>query len=115
MKWLLKISYSWGDEEPYQEFNSFEEAWDTAKKYACNEAEIASIEANDETCEIGLTLEKEEDRGRISLHYTYDNSYCYYDVLPQENTDKDCIRQPEKTDAIKISMKGGSLAMANPS
>lgn len=29
MKWLLKISYSWGDEEPYQEFNSFKEAWDT--------------------------------------------------------------------------------------
>lgn len=84
MKLLLKISYSWGDEEPYQEFNSFEEAWDTAKKDACNEAEIAPIEANDETCEIGLTFEKEEDRGRISLHYTYDNSYCYYDVLPQE-------------------------------
>ena len=94
MKWLLKISYSWGDEEPYQEFNSFKEAWDTAKKDACNEAEIASIEANDETCEIGLTFEKEEDRGRISLHYTYDNSYCYYDVLPQEVTDTDCIRQP---------------------
>ena len=72
MKWLLKISYSWGDEEPYQEFNSFEEAWDTAKKYACNEAETASIEANNETCEIGLTFEKEENRGRISLHYTYD-------------------------------------------
>ena len=72
MKWLLKISYSWGDEEPYQEFNSFKEAWDTAKKDACNEAEIASIEANDETCEIGLTFEKEEDRGRISLYYTYD-------------------------------------------
>lgn len=92
----VKISYSWGDEEPYQEFNSFEEAWDTAKKDACNEAEIASIEANDETCEIGLTFEKEEDRGRISLHYTYDNSYCYYDVLPQEVTDTDCIRQSEK-------------------
>ena len=84
MKWLLKISYSWGDEEPYQEFNSFEEAWDTAKKYACNEAEIASIEAND-------------------------------DVLPQEVTDTDCIRQSEKADAIKISMEGSSLAMANPS
>ena len=107
MKWLLKISYSWGDEEPYQEFNSFEEAWDTAKKDACNEAEIASIEANDETCEIGLTFEKEEDRGRISLYYTYD--------LPQEVTDTDCIRQSEKADAIKISMEGGSLAMANPS
>lgn len=66
MKWLLKISYSWGDEEPYQEFNSFKEAWDTAKKDACNEAEIASIEANDETCEIGITFEKEEDRGRIT-------------------------------------------------
>ena len=47
MKWLLKISYSWGDEEPYQEFNSFKEAWDTAKKDACNEAEIASIEVLD--------------------------------------------------------------------
>lgn len=115
MKWLLKISYSWGDEEPYQEFNSFKEAWDTAKKDACNEAEIASIEANDETCEIGLTFEKEEDRGRISLYYIYDNSYCYYDVLPQEVTDTDCIRQSEKADAIKISMEGGSLAMANPS
>ena len=67
MKWLLKISYSWGDEEPYQEFNSFKEAWDTAKKDACNEAEIASIEANNETCEIGLTFEKEEDRGRIVI------------------------------------------------
>lgn len=100
MKWLLKISYSWGDEEPYQEFNSFKEAWDTAKKDACNEAEIASIEANDETCEIGITFEKEEDRGRISLHYTYDNSYCYYDVLPQE-----------VTDTIKISMDGGYLAI----
>ena len=111
MKWLLKISYSWGDEEPYQEFNSFEEAWDTAKKDACNEAEIASIEANDEKCEIGLTFEKEEDRGRIRLHYTYDNSYCYYDVLPQEVTDTDCIRQPEKADTIKISMDGGYLAI----
>lgn len=107
----LKISYSWGDEEPYQEFNSFKEAWDTAKKDACNEAEIASIEANNETCEIGLTFEKEEDRGRISLHYTYDNSYCYYDVLPQEVTDTDCIRQPEKADTIKISMDGGYLAI----
>ena len=46
--------------------------------------------------ELGLTFEKEEDRGRISLHYTYDNSYCYYDVLPQEVTDTDCIRQSEK-------------------
>lgn len=40
MKWLLKISYSWGDEEPYQEFNSFKEAWDTAKKDACNEVMV---------------------------------------------------------------------------
>lgn len=45
------------------------------------------------------------------MHYTYDNSYCYYDVLPQEVTDKDCIRQPEKADTIKISMDGGYLAI----
>ena len=77
--------------------------------------EIASIEANDETCEIGITFEKEEDRGRISLHYRYDNRCCYYDVFTQEVTDTDCIRQSEKADAIKISMEGGSLAMANPS
>lgn len=119
MKWLLKISYSWGDEEPYQEFNSFEEAWAAAKSKAVKEAEVESIEAAsfDETDNIiGLAFSKDPaiEHGRITLCYL-DGSFCYYDVLPQEITDTDCIRQPEKADAIKISMEGGSLAMENPS
>lgn len=32
-------------------------------------------------------------------------------MLPQEVTDTDCIRQPEKADTIKISMDGGYLAI----
>lgn len=96
MKWLLKISYSWGDEEPYQEFNSFEEAWDTAKRMLVMKQKQHPLKLMMKPVKQDLQFEKEEDRGRISLHYTYDNSYCYYDVLPQEVTDTDCIRQSEK-------------------
>ena len=34
--WLLKISYSWGDEEADQKFCSFEDAWKAAKDMAIN-------------------------------------------------------------------------------
>lgn len=54
---------------------------------------------------INIALSAYKDSG----YMTYDNSYCYYDVLPQEVTDTDCIRQSEKADAIKISMEGGYL------
>lgn len=76
--YLLKISYSWGDEEPDQEFTSFKEAWERAKEMAIDESEIASEEHE---CEIGLSFDKEE--GNIRLHYTYDDEYCFYNVMKE--------------------------------
>ena len=78
-KYLLKISYSWGDEEPDQEFTSFEEAWKRAKEMASDEAEIASEEHE---CEIGLFFNKEE--GIIELLYTYDGESCYYNIVKEK-------------------------------
>lgn len=75
-KYLLKISYSWGDEEPDIECKSFDEAWRKAKEMAINEAEIVSEEHE---CEIGLSLCKTE--WKISLHYTYDDEYCVYSIV----------------------------------
>lgn len=75
-RYLLKISYSWGDEESDQEFKSFKEAWEKAKELAVNEAEIASEEHK---CEIGLSFNEEE--GKIVLRYTYNITYCYYNVV----------------------------------
>ena len=40
--YLLKISYSWGDEESDIPMNSFEEAWEYAKKLAKPEEETAN-------------------------------------------------------------------------
>ena len=74
--YLLKIAYSWRDEESEQEFATFEDAWKEAKEMAINESETASEEHE---CEIGLFFNKEE--GKIELHYTYDDSYCYYNVV----------------------------------
>ena len=76
--YLLKIAYSWGDEEPDQEFTSFEDAWKEAKAMAINEAETTSEEHE---CEIGLVFNKEE--GLIKLHYTYDDEWCHYNVVKE--------------------------------
>lgn len=51
-------------------------AWKKAKEMAMNEAELVSEEYE---CEIALSLIKEENK--ISLHYTYDDEYCYYEVI----------------------------------
>lgn len=75
---LLKIAYSWGDEESDIRCSSFEEAWKTAKEMAINEAEITSEEHG---CEIGVSICKAG--GQISLHYTYDDTYCIYNVVEE--------------------------------
>lgn len=74
--YLLKIAYSWGDEESDQQYSTFEEAWEEAKRMALEEAEMAGTEHN---CEIGLYFDKAN--GLIQLHYTYDNEYCRYNVV----------------------------------
>lgn len=81
-KWLIKINYSWGDKENDIEKNgSFEQVWQEAKKMAIDEAETSSMEQD---CEIGISFDKGNNKGCITLRYEHDNSYCKYDVVKQE-------------------------------
>lgn len=75
----LKIDYSWGDEEPEQKFTSFDEAWESAKKMAMREVETVSTEHNGE---VGISVQKNQtlEEGTISIHYLYDDTYCYYRI-----------------------------------
>ena len=75
-KYGLKISYSWGDEEPIIEYKTKDMAWRKAKKLAMNEAELVSEE---QQSEVGLSFNKEE--GRIILHYNYCDDFCFYDII----------------------------------
>lgn len=76
--WLLKISYSWGDEEADQKFCSFEDAWKAAKDMAINETEITSME-ND--CEVGLSIDKTTQGRRAK-------SYCTIHMMEHTVTTK---------------------------
>lgn len=71
----IRIWYSWGDEEAPIEVPENTDAWEYMKKLAVNEAAIAFYEHEDEG-EIGLMFY--EDKGKIILHYPYDDEYCYY-------------------------------------
>ena len=73
-KFRLEIKYSWGDEEKPTEFDSFSEAWSEAKRLAIDEAEITSTEHE---CPVELDFSS----GRIILHYLYDDTYCYYNIV----------------------------------
>ena len=74
--YFLKITYSWGDEEPEIEIQSFEDGWNTAKKMAIDELETVGI---DHQCENGISFDKEN--GIIIIHYQYDDTYCKYEIL----------------------------------
>lgn len=76
--YLLKISYSWGDEESDipMNSNSFEEAWEYAKKLAIDELEI---DCTEHECENAISFDKE--KGIILIHYIYDDTYCKYDIV----------------------------------
>lgn len=74
--YLLKIAYSWGDEESDILMNSFEEAWKYAKELAINELETVCTEHE---CENAISFDKEN--GTILIHYIYDDTYCKYDIV----------------------------------
>lgn len=75
--WLLKISYSWGDEESDQKFMSEEDAWNEAKRDAMNEVQITIDEGTD------ADLKFYANQKHIELHYWKDDSWCYYDVVKE--------------------------------
>lgn len=100
-RYRLKISYSWGDEEENEKsFDDFEDAWTIARNMALKEMETASSEYGDDNgnCEIGLTFDK--TRRRIDLHYTHDDSHCYYDIV------ESLVDAP---DSMNIPLEGGTL------
>lgn len=74
--YVIKISYSWGDEESDILCRNYEEAWETAKKMLFDEAYIS---ASEHESEIGIGFSKEEDR--MYIHYLYDDEYCFYDII----------------------------------
>lgn len=76
-KWLLKMAYSWGDEESDQRFTTEEEAWNEAKKLAVEEVQIQIDEGKD------ADLKFYANQKHIELHYYSDDSWCYYDVIAE--------------------------------
>lgn len=75
-EYTLEIGYSWEEDKTTNEFDTFDEAWNTAKTLAMEEAEDSSVEWK---CEIRLIIDK--PNGNIYLHYTYDDTWCYYSVI----------------------------------
>lgn len=78
---LLKVTYSWGDAEPDQEFDSFEHAWEKALLMASKEAET---DCQEHGKEVGLRFNSRKTLryGYILLHYS-DGTYCRYSVYPE--------------------------------
>lgn len=79
----IKISYSWGDEEPLVSIPKGKTPWDYMRELALNEAEEAYYD-NEECGPIGLEFKP----NKIIL--TYNRSYmgakdqCYYDLIEEE-------------------------------
>ena len=100
----LTIRYSWGDVENDQFFDSFEKAWNKAKSMAAHEAEVSSLEHG---CDIGLEFIKPDDKeeGQIVLHYSYDNTYCFYIIQKTRDENEDAPHgfDPKKARQIDIT------------
>ena len=75
----IKITYSWGDEEPiYGSFKTEEDAYAKACELAGKEAYVQNEEMDeDETC----TVYFDGYEKRIDLHYDCDGEECYYRIV----------------------------------
>lgn len=93
----LRISYSWGEDEPEQTFGSFESAWKKACQMALKETETVCA---DHEQEVGMRIEKSEECGLIVLHYTYDNTYCYYHIGQEIKNSENCMFFNESSELL---------------
>lgn len=73
--YIIKISYSWGDEESDIFCPSKEEAIREAKENLLKEVEISASEHPES--EIGVHI----DDNNMYIHYNYDDTYCYYNIV----------------------------------
>ena len=82
MKYGIKITYSWGDEE----FPTNDEAFDTEEEAFAKACEMAGREAyvqNEEmTEEKTCTIYVDGFMKAIDLHYNGDGEVCYYRIVP---------------------------------
>ena len=76
----IQIWYSWGDQESPIEVPKGDNAWEYMKKLVIDEAEVSQ---EDHYCESGIRFYPE--KGKIVLHYQYDNEYCYYMITDKED------------------------------
>ena len=79
LKYGIKISYSWGDEEEglYGEYTSEEEAYKAMCKLASTEAYVQNEDFDENgSCAIYFDGYNKE----INLHYDNDNTWCYYRI-----------------------------------
>lgn len=77
--YAIKITYSWGNEEPlHGTYETAEEAYKEMCLLASNEAYTQNEEfEEDRTCDVAFNAYRKE----ITLHYDIDDEYCYYEVV----------------------------------
>ena len=82
MTYGIKITYSWGDEEPvYGKFETEEEAFKEACVLAGKEAYVQNEEfEEDRTCTVYIDAYTK----RIDLQYDCDQTECYYRIVENE-------------------------------
>ena len=75
----IKITYSWGDEEPIcGEYKTKEEAFEKMCELAAKEAYVQNEEfLETHTCEVLFNAFEKA----IDLHYYSDGEWCYYRVV----------------------------------
>lgn len=95
----LEITYSWGDSEPTQEFDSFDHAWEKALSMASKEAET---DCQDHGEEVGIKIlsRKALQQGYILLHYS-DGTYCRYFVSPEAEDIPGCDEYYSSEELLK--------------
>ncbi len=78
----IKITYSWGDEEPLEQYGSFdtkEKAFEKICELAGREAYVQNEEFNvDNTCDIRFNAAEY----KAELTYDMDDTTCNYQVVP---------------------------------
>ena len=81
MKYGVKITYSWGDEEPvggYGVYRNTDAAFEKCCELAGKEAYVYNEEMDEDRT---VTIYVDGYNKKIDLHYNHDDTWCYYRVV----------------------------------
>ena len=84
----IEVTFSWNekDDAVYDGFSTKQEAFKEACTLACKEAYTQNEEAaHERTCMVYF----DAANGIIRLHYTYDGTFCQYEVIPVNEEEKE--------------------------